>query len=78
MGFTFAFAGRMRRLHEAAHNHRGHGGDGAQRDVEGHRLRRHGRTRFRGNLSLLGVHATGSIGFILAFRSRRGITGRHC
>jgi hypothetical protein len=74
MGFTFASAGRMRRLHEAAHNHRG---DGAQRDVEGYRLRRHGRTRFRGNLGLLGVHATGGIGFILT-SSRRGITGRHC
>ena len=75
MGFTFASAGRMRRLHEAAHNHRG---DGAQRDVEGHRLRRHGRTRFRGNLGLLGVHATGGIGFNLAFSSHLGIIGRHC
>jgi hypothetical protein len=31
----------------------------------------------RSNLGLLGVHATGSIGFILTFSSRRGITGLH-
>ena len=77
MGFTFASAGRMRRLHEAAHNHRDHRGDGARRDVEGHRLWRHGRTRFRGNLGLLGVHATGCIGFNLT-SSHLGIIERPC
>jgi hypothetical protein len=63
MGFTFASARGMRRLHEAAHNYRG---DGAQRDrdIEGHRLRCHGGTRFGGNLGLLGVRATGRIGHI--------------
>jgi hypothetical protein len=73
MGFAFASAGRMRRLHEAAHNHRA---DGAQRGIEGHRLRRHGHTRFRGNLGLLGVHATG-ISFILT-PSHLGIPGLPC
>jgi hypothetical protein len=64
----------MRRLHEAAHNHRG---DGAQRDVENHRLRCHDRIRLRGNLGLLGVHDT-AIGCNLASRRQRSITERPC
>jgi hypothetical protein len=32
----------------------------------------------RSNLGLLGVHATGGIGFILTFSRQLRITGRHC
>jgi len=31
----------------------------------------------RSTLGLLGVHATGNVGFILTFSSRSGITGLH-
>jgi hypothetical protein len=62
MGYTSASAGRMRRLHEVAHNHRG---NGARCAVESHRLRRHDRIRLRGNLGLLlGGHAHGIIDYI--------------
>src|ERR1035441_6784918 len=66
-------AGRMRRSHKDAHNHHG---DGAQREVDGRRLRHLGHTRFRVSLGLHGVLALGNTDYILTRRNRLGNTDR--
>jgi hypothetical protein len=63
----------MRRLHEAAHNHRG---NGARCAVESHRLRRRDRIRLRGNL---GLHVYAHIiGFIHRHSRRHANNERPC
>src|ERR1022692_3016278 len=64
-------AGRMRRPHKDAHNHRG---GGAQREVDSRQLRHLSHTRFRVSLGLHGVLALGDTDYILTRKKRFGNT----
>ncbi len=61
----------MRRSHKGARNHRG---DGAQREVNRHRLRHLGHTRFRVSLGLRSILAHGDTDYILTRKNRLGNT----